>query len=148
MSRKKKIIYIIIVSFIIIGNLIWYFNFSNTARNKKDQKDKEIITNTYKNVDNTINEDNVIKKYQDMFSNDDIIGELSINNNDLTVPINTINNVTKIGEYPFKVNGRRIQITEIMVNNKPISALNPLYPPTIIKIIANIIKQPITELTL
>ena len=87
MSRKKKIIYIIIVSFIIIGNLIWYFNFSNTARNKKDQKDKEIITNTYKNVDNTINEDNVIKKYQDMFSNDDIIGELSINNTDLKVPI-------------------------------------------------------------
>lgn len=86
MSRKKKIIYIIIVSFIIIGNLIWYFNFSNTARNKKDQKDKEIITNTYKNVDNTINEDN-IKKYQDMFSNDDIIGELSINNTDLKVPI-------------------------------------------------------------
>ena len=83
----KKIIYIIIVSFIIIGNLIWYFNFSNTARNKKDQKDKEIITNTYKNVDNTINEDNVIKKYQDMFSNDDIIGELSINNTDLKVPI-------------------------------------------------------------
>lgn len=87
MSRKKKIIYIIIVSFIIIGNLVWYFNFSNTARNKKDQKDKEIITNTYKNVDNTINEDNVIKKYQDMFSNDDIIGELSINNTDLKVPI-------------------------------------------------------------
>lgn len=87
MSRKKKIIYIIIVSFIIIGNLIWYFNFSSTARNKKDQKDKEIITNTYKNVDNTINEDNVIKKYQDMFSNDDIIGELSINNTDLKVPI-------------------------------------------------------------
>lgn len=87
MSRKKKIIYIIIVSFIIIGNLIWYFNFSNTSRNKKDQKDKEIITNTYKNVDNTINEDNVIKKYQDMFSNDDIIGELSINNTDLKVPI-------------------------------------------------------------
>ena len=87
MSRKKKIIYIIIVSFIIIGNLIWYFNFSNTARNKKNQKDKEIITNTYKNVDNTINEDNVIKKYQDMFSNDDIIGELSINNTDLKVPI-------------------------------------------------------------
>ena len=87
MSRKKKIIYIIIVSFIIIGNLIWYFNFSNTARNKKDQKDKEIITNTYKHVDNTINEDNVIKKYQDMFSNDDIIGELSINNTDLKVPI-------------------------------------------------------------
>lgn len=87
MSRKKRIIYIIIVSFIIIGNLIWYFNFSSTARNKKDQKDKEIITNTYKNVDNTINEDNVIKKYQDMFSNDDIIGELSINNTDLKVPI-------------------------------------------------------------
>lgn len=87
MSKKNKIIYVIIVSFIIIGNLIWYFNFSSTARNKKDQKDKEIITNTYKNVDNTINEDNVIKRYQDMFSNDDIIGELSINNTDLKVPI-------------------------------------------------------------
>ena len=87
MSKKNKIIYVIIVSFIIIGNLIWYFNFSSTARNKKDQKDKEIITNTYKNVDNTINEYNVIKKYQDMFSNEDIIGELSINNTDLKVPI-------------------------------------------------------------
>lgn len=84
---KKKLIYIIIVSFIIIGNLIWYFNFSSTARNKKDQKDKEQITNTYKQVDNTINEDNVVKKYQDMFSNDDIMGELSIINTNLKVPI-------------------------------------------------------------
>ncbi len=87
MSKKKKIIYIIIVSFIIIGNLIWYFNFSNTARNKKDEKDKEQITNTYKKVDDTINYDNVVLKYQDMFSNKDIIGELSIINTDLKVPI-------------------------------------------------------------
>ncbi len=87
MSKKKKIIYIIIVSLIIIGNLIWYFNFSSTARNKKNQKDKEQITNTYKQVDDTINYDNVVLKYQDMFSNKDIIGELSIINTDLKVPI-------------------------------------------------------------
>ncbi len=87
MNKKKRIIYIIIVSLVIIGNLIWYFNFSSTARNKKDEKDKEQITNTYKQVDDTINYDNVIKKYQDMFSNDDIIGELSIINTDLKVPI-------------------------------------------------------------
>ncbi len=50
-KKRARIIYIILISLItIIVNFIWYFNFSSTALNKKDEKAKEEITNTYKDV--------------------------------------------------------------------------------------------------
>ena len=39
MKKRARIIYIILISLIIIVNFIWYFNFSSTALNKKDEKD-------------------------------------------------------------------------------------------------------------
>ena len=50
MKKRARIIYIMLISLIIIVNFIWYFNFSSTALNKKDEKSKEEITNTYKDV--------------------------------------------------------------------------------------------------
>lgn len=99
MKKRVRIIYIILISLIIIVNFIWYFNFSSTALNKKDEKAKEEITNTYKDVttlkeeandkveEDTFYEKNIIKRYQNRFSNKDIIGELSISNTSLRVPI-------------------------------------------------------------
>ena len=70
-----------------------------SALNKKDEKAKEEITNTYKDVttlkeevndkveEDTFYEKNIIKRYQNRFSNKDIIGELSISNTSLRVPI-------------------------------------------------------------
>lgn len=99
MKKRARIIYIILISLIIIVNFIWYFNFSSTALNKKDEKAKEEITNTYKDVttlkeetndkveEDTFYEKNIIKRYQNRFSNKDIIGELSISNTSLRVPI-------------------------------------------------------------
>ena len=99
MKKRARIIYIMLISLIIIVNFIWYFNFSSTALNKKDEKAKEEITNTYKDVttlkeevndkveEDTFYEKNIIKRYQNRFSNKDIIGELSISNTSLRVPI-------------------------------------------------------------
>ena len=76
MKKRVRIIYIILISLIIIVNFIWYFNFSSTALNKKDEKAKEEITNTYKDVttlkeeandkveEDTFYEKNIIKRYQ------------------------------------------------------------------------------------
>ena len=87
MKKRARIIYIMLISLIIIVNFIWYFNFSSTALNKKDEKAKEEITNTYKDVttlkeevndkveEDTFYEKNIIKRYQNRFSNKDIIGE-------------------------------------------------------------------------
>ena len=75
MKKKARIIYIMLISLIIIVNFIWYFNFSSTALNKKDEKAKEEITNTYKDVttlkeevndkveEDTFYEKNIIKRY-------------------------------------------------------------------------------------
>lgn len=99
MKNKTKIVYFIIISLIIITNFVWYFNFSNTAKTKDDEKAKEKITNTYKDIttleenssfetkNNITYEKNIIKRYQNRFSNKDIIGELSIANTNLKVPI-------------------------------------------------------------
>lgn len=104
MKKRARIIYIMLISLIIIVNFIWYFNFSSTALNKKDEKAKEEITNTYKDVttlkeevndkveEDTFYEKNIIKRYQNRFSNKDIIGELSISNTSLRVPIVKGNN--------------------------------------------------------
>ena len=79
MKKKARIIYIMLISLIIIVNFIWYFNFSSTALNKKDEKAKEEITNTYKDVttlkeevndkveEDTFYEKNIIKRYQNRF---------------------------------------------------------------------------------
>ena len=81
MKKRARIIYIMLISLIIIVNFIWYFNFSSTALNKKDEKAKEEITNTYKDVttlkeevndkveEDTFYEKNIIKRYQNRFSN-------------------------------------------------------------------------------
>lgn len=79
MKKRARIIYIMLISLIIIVNFIWYFNFSSTALNKKDEKAKEEITNTYKDVttlkeevndkveEDTFYEKNIIKRYQNRF---------------------------------------------------------------------------------
>lgn len=94
MINKRRIIYIIVILIVIILDFIWYFNFSSTALNKKDEKAKKEITNIYKDIntleeskDNTTYESNIIKRYQNKFSNNDIVGELSISNTSLRVPI-------------------------------------------------------------
>ena len=66
MKKRARIIYIILISLIIIVNFIWYFNFSSTALNKKDEKAKEEITNTYKDV-TTLKEETNDKVEEDTF---------------------------------------------------------------------------------
>ena len=66
MKKRARIIYIMLISLIIIVNFIWYFNFSSTALNKKDEKAKEEITNTYKDV-TTLKEEVNDKVEEDTF---------------------------------------------------------------------------------
>lgn len=84
--KKKKTIFLICFAALILTSIFLtniYKNINNTEINKKLS-----ITKLYENVNATeLDEENIIKEYQDTFNNTDIIGELSIKDTSLKVPI-------------------------------------------------------------
>lgn len=89
MTKKNKIILIsllLITSLLIIG-----FQSYKIINNKSKQKEVIKVVETYKEIQKENNPD-VVEKYREKFKNNEIIGELSIDNMDLKVPVAHTNN--------------------------------------------------------
>ena len=83
---KKKIFGIGICLFIFILTGLIFFN-SDSFKEKKEEYNKKQVTVKYEKIANNVEETNVILEYQKQFNNDDILGELSIPNTNLKVPV-------------------------------------------------------------
>ncbi len=68
----------------------FYFNFFNTSIDYLEYSTD--ISVKYQSVGNKIIEDNVVLNYQNDFNNEEIVGELSIPNTSLKVPVSHTNN--------------------------------------------------------
>lgn len=85
MKRKVvKISFFIVVVFIV--GLVFYNN-SQVIKNKKEQVEQEKVVIKYEKISKEENNSNVILEYQKEFDNTDILGELSIVNTNLVVPV-------------------------------------------------------------
>ena len=82
---KKKYIGLIAVTVVISFTL--FFVFQNHVHTKQEQQRKVQEKELYQTVSTETEEENIIKKYQETFNNPDIIGELSIENTNLKVPV-------------------------------------------------------------
>lgn len=83
---KKKIFGIGICLFIFILTGLIFFD-SDSFKEKKEEYNKKQVTVKYEKIANNVEETNVILEYQKQFNNDDILGELSIPNTNLKVPV-------------------------------------------------------------
>lgn len=84
--KKKifKIVFFIVVIFIV--GLVFYNN-SEYVKNKKEQSSLKKVVVKYEKISKEENSSNVILDYQREFDNTDILGELSVPNTNLVVPV-------------------------------------------------------------
>lgn len=84
--KKKvfKISFFIVVVFIV--GLVFYNN-SQFVKNKKEQSNLEKVVIKYEKISKEGDNSNVVLEYQKEFDNTDILGELSISNTNLVVPV-------------------------------------------------------------
>ncbi len=87
----KKVGIIGIISLTIICSCVFLLLNNTSSKDKKDQNAKQQITTEYQeiaeSIDETTDTTNVVKRYQQEFNNTDIIGELSIENTNMRVPV-------------------------------------------------------------
>lgn len=82
---KKKIFGISLLALIILGFCLLYN--SDFLKEKKEEYKKTQITIKYEAISNNEEHNNIILEYQEQFNNTDILGELSIPNTSLKVPV-------------------------------------------------------------
>lgn len=84
--KKKvfKISFFIVVVFI-VGLVV--YNNSQFVKNKKEQSNLEKVVIKYEKISKEGDNSNVVLEYQKEFDNTDILGELSISNTNLVVPV-------------------------------------------------------------
>ena len=84
--KKKvfKISFFIVVVFI-VGLVV--YNNSQFVKNKKEQSNLEKVVIKYEKISKEGDNSNVVLEYQKEFGNTDILGELSISNTNLVVPV-------------------------------------------------------------
>lgn len=83
---KKKIFRIIICLLIFVLTGLIFFN-TDSFKEKKEEYNKKQVTIKYEKIANDVKETNTILEYQKQFNNDDILGEISIPNTGLKVPV-------------------------------------------------------------
>ncbi len=83
---KKKIFKFVFLIFILVFIGLFIYN-SDTFKEKKEEYKKTQITIKYETISNSEESNNVILEYQEQFDNTDILGELSIPNTSLKVPV-------------------------------------------------------------
>ena len=84
MKKKAFIGLFIIVALTFIG--VGYYFYPKSVE-EKEHLQKTTVTKQYEDVSSVDNEENIVQLYQEKFSNPDIIGQLSIPNTDLVVPV-------------------------------------------------------------
>lgn len=90
MTKKSKIILVTIL--LLIAFSISGFQLYKTINSKNHQKEVTRVVEKYKEIQKE-NNPNVVEEYRKTFKNDEIIGEFSIDNMDLKVPVaHTSNN--------------------------------------------------------
>lgn len=87
MKKKKAGIIIGIIAIVLIICCIFLIPNSVSKQEKEDRQAKQQITEEYQEIAEAIETSNIIQQYQEKFNNPDIIGELSIENTNLKVPI-------------------------------------------------------------
>ena len=90
MTKKSKIIIVTILMIIALSivSVVGY----NYIKNHKHQNDVDKVVEKYKEIQKE-EQPNVVQKYRETFKNNDIVGEFSIDNMDLKVPVaHTTNN--------------------------------------------------------
>lgn len=83
---KKKIFRIGFCILIFTLTCLVFFN-SNSFEKKREEYNKKQVTVRYEKIADEVEESNTILEYQKQFNNDDILGELSIPNTNLKVPV-------------------------------------------------------------
>ena len=84
-KKNRKLIVGIIIFLLLFSFILWH-NKEN-INNYKEEKHKIKEVEKYEEISTSVVEDQIIKEYQKAFNNDKILGELSIPDTSLKVPV-------------------------------------------------------------